>query len=204
MKIQQSTPQLQCSAKVARAPGHHTSILCQPRSKRDLPALRKLTVGLKKKKKSKKTSYFESYIMGLVSMQSTKKAVSGKEDEEPKAAETIGENIADEGVKVRRCQAELQSSLDGQYWTMQPTTGRAGRKRKQTVFFSPSFWSAACHESSEIQAKGLASLLEGRVSGTSWSAWWWQTCSLQPHVSTYACWHALHLHVIVLNVAHQI
>jgi len=138
MKIQRSTPQLQCSTKFARAPGHHASILYQPRSKRDLPALRKLTATLKKKK-SKKTSYFKSYIMGLVSMQSTKKAVSGKEDEEPKAAETIGENIADEGVKVRRCQAELQSSLDGQYWTMQPTTGRAGRKRKQTVFFSPSF-----------------------------------------------------------------
>jgi len=142
MKIQRSTPQLQCSAKFARAPGHHASILYQPCSKRDLPALRKLTATLKKKKKSKKTSYFESYIMGLVSMQSAKKAVSGKENEEPKAAltmETIGANIADEGVKVRRCQAELQYSVDGQYWTMQPSTGRAGRKRKQTVFFSPSF-----------------------------------------------------------------
>ena len=82
-----------------------------------------------------------------------------KKPDEPKAApamETIGENptfasgeyvtdegaivenVADEGVKVRRCHAKLQSSLDGQYWTMQPTTGRAGRKRKQTVFFSPS------------------------------------------------------------------
>ena len=79
---------------------------------------------------------------GLDPMQSAKNAASRKEDNEPKAAlamETIGENVADEGVKVRRCQAELQSSLDGQYWTMQPTTGRAGRKRKQTVFFSPSF-----------------------------------------------------------------
>ena len=140
MKIQRSTPQLQCSTKFARAPGHHASILYQPRSKRDLPALRKLTATLKKKK-SKKTSYFKSYIMGLVSMQSAKKAVSGKEGDERNAAlamETISENIADEGVKVRRCQTELQSSLDGQYWTMQPSTGRAGRKRKQTVFFSPS------------------------------------------------------------------
>jgi len=73
-----------------------------------------------------------------------------KKPDEPKAApamETIGENptfasgeyVTDEGVKVRRYHAaELQSSLDGQYRTMHPTTGRAGRKRNQTVFFSPS------------------------------------------------------------------
>ena len=77
---------------------------------------------------------------GLDPMQSAKNA-AGKENDAPNTApamEIIGENIAEEGVKVRRCQSELQSSLDGQYWTMQPTTGRAGRKRKQTVFFSPS------------------------------------------------------------------
>ena len=146
MQIHQSTIQYQRSAEFSQARGRHASIFYQPLSMRDLPALRKLTATLKKKRKSKKTSFdFGRYIMGLASgldpMQSAKKAVSRKEDDEPKAAlamETIGENVADEGVKVRRCQAELQSSLDGQYWTMQPTTGRAGRKRKQTVFFSPS------------------------------------------------------------------
>ena len=80
--------------------------------------------------------------MGLTPMQLAKKEVLGKEDDERSAAlamDTISENIADEGVKLRRCQTDLQSSLGSQYWTMQPDTGRAGRKRKQTVFFSPSF-----------------------------------------------------------------
>ena len=149
MNIHRSAIQFQCSAEVAKIMGLPASYAARPPVKRDLhlPSIRKLTARLKKKRKSKKTPFdFGIYIMGLATgldpMQSAKNAASRKEDNEPKAAlamETIGENVADEGVKVRRCQAELQSSLDGQYWTMQPTTGRAGRKRKQTVFFSPSF-----------------------------------------------------------------
>ena len=142
MNIHRSAIQFQCSAEVAKAFGlPDSSYAARPPIKQNLSTLRKLTANLKKKRKSRKTPYLESYIMGLVSMQSAKKAVSVKEDKEPKTAlamETIGENIANEGIKVRRCQAELQSSLDGQYWNMQPSTGRAGRKRKQTVFFNPS------------------------------------------------------------------
>ena len=154
MKIQRSAIQFKYSDKFAKAVGlPPASTATRPR-KRDLSALQKITAILMKKKYSKQGSFdFRKYHKGLPRMQRAKKA------EDPKAASAmetigenptfaageyvtdegaIGENVADEGVKVRRCHAELQSSLDGQYWTMQPTTGRAGRKRTQTVFFSPS------------------------------------------------------------------